>query len=159
MKLTGCQTLPLALSAFSHDSALFSSTPRADQTTLPSFLCSSLFFSFNLEFPSQKPCLPVSYPVWSLPLSFAFPSTGVISPSSALIHSIVASLTAHGIFLSVSMKNIGLRVSTLAQPLSFFVTLGKSSNCPVLQFPYLRRGCNSSLGAERVQRHSTWKWT
>lgn len=55
-------SLPLSFTAFSPDSPLFSCTPQANQITLPC-LCSSLFFSFNLEFPSWKHCLTVSYPI------------------------------------------------------------------------------------------------
>ena len=75
-------SLPLSFTAFSHDSPLCSCTPQANQITLPC-LCSSLFFSFNLEFPSWKPCLTVSYPIWSLPWSFISLQHGVIPPSSA----------------------------------------------------------------------------
>ena len=69
---------------------------------------------------------------------------------------------SHGaLFLSVSVKKESQKLGCISCHTAphFFGTLSKSCNLAMLQFPYLKKVTNSSLGIVRVKWRSTWKWT
>ena len=144
-------SVPLAFNPFSHGSPLFSCTPRP----------TSLLFS--LEFLSWKPHLTASYPIGSLPWSLTSQQYAWFLLPLLSVHSIETSLRALGASCLCPWRRVlDLESKTWVYPgtvTDVSVTLGMSCRIPGLQFSYLRKGSNSSLGIASVTWPSTWKLT